>query len=82
MPDLKSIGGWQPIVKHLTDPDDEIVLRACWVCGTAVQVRPPLSLASLAFEHTDLVLSSNAQNNPRSLETVRGRPSLCFRIPL
>ncbi|GAA5981424.1 hypothetical protein JCM5350_004060 [Sporobolomyces pararoseus] len=38
--DLKSIGGWQPIVKHLTDSDDEIVLRACWVCGTAVQNNP------------------------------------------
>ncbi|GAA6010181.1 hypothetical protein JCM11491_005379 [Sporobolomyces phaffii] len=38
--DLKSIGGWPTIVKHLTDSDDEIVLRACWVAGTAVQNNP------------------------------------------
>jgi hypothetical protein len=37
--DLQNMGLWQPIVKHLTDTDDEIVKHACWVCGTAVQVR-------------------------------------------
>lgn len=37
-PDLKFNGLWKPIIDHLTDEDEEVVLRACWVCGTAVQV--------------------------------------------
>lgn len=32
------MGLWQTIVAHLTDSDDEVVMHACWVCGTAVQV--------------------------------------------
>jgi hsp70-interacting protein len=34
------MGLWQTIVAHLTDSDDEVVMHACWVCGTAVQVSP------------------------------------------
>lgn len=36
--DLKFNGLWKPIIEHFTDEDEEVVLRACWVCGTAVQV--------------------------------------------
>jgi hypothetical protein len=38
-PDLKFLRLWAPVVKHLSDDDEEIVTKACWVCGTAVQVR-------------------------------------------
>ncbi|KAM0754528.1 ARM repeat-containing protein [Meredithblackwellia eburnea MCA 4105] len=38
--DLRSLGLWKPIASHLTDDDEEVVLRACWVCGTAVQNNP------------------------------------------
>lgn len=38
--DLANMGLWQTIVAHLTDSDDEVVMHACWVCGTAVQVSP------------------------------------------
>lgn len=39
--DLKFLNLWVPIFKYTTDSDEEIALRACWVCGTAVQVRSP-----------------------------------------
>lgn len=44
--DLKFLALWKPILKHVTDPDDEIALRACWVCGTAVQVSPLFASSS------------------------------------
>ncbi|GAA5914318.1 Hsp70 nucleotide exchange factor FES1 [Sporobolomyces salmoneus] len=68
--DLKSIGGWEPIVKHLSDPDDEIVLRACWVCGTAVQ-NNPRSLETFLTHNPlptllQILTSSNATIETRS----------------
>lgn len=42
--DLKFLKLWTPIVKHLSDEEDEVRMRACWVCGTAVQVRDNILL--------------------------------------
>ncbi|GAA5913138.1 hypothetical protein JCM5296_007545 [Sporobolomyces johnsonii] len=55
--DLKSCGLWQPIVKHLTDLDDEVVMRACWVCGTAVQNNPRSLEAFLTHDPLPVLIS-------------------------
>ncbi|GAA5821245.1 hypothetical protein JCM11251_004531 [Rhodosporidiobolus azoricus] len=55
--DLQNMGLWQPIVKHLTDVDDEIVKRACWVCGTAVQNNPKSQQAFLAQDPLPTIAS-------------------------
>lgn len=43
-PDLKNMNLWRPITDFLDDPEEDMRLQACWVLGTAVQVRlePPL----------------------------------------
>ncbi|GAA5884502.1 hypothetical protein JCM6882_005278 [Rhodosporidiobolus microsporus] len=55
--DLQNMGLWQPIVKHLTDSDDEVVKRACWVCGTAVQNNPKSQEAFLAQDPLPTIAS-------------------------
>ncbi|GAA6002264.1 hypothetical protein JCM10207_003153 [Rhodosporidiobolus poonsookiae] len=67
---LKAMNLWAPIVKHLTDADDEVVKRACWVCGTAVQNNPS---SQNAFLETDplptissLVASTSASAGTRA----------------
>lgn len=68
--DLKSIGAWKPIVSHLTDPDDEIVMRACWVCGTAVQNNPRSLETFLTYDPlptlASLIASSSASTATRA----------------
>ncbi|GAA6058756.1 hypothetical protein JCM10212_001872 [Sporobolomyces blumeae] len=68
--DLKSIGGWPIIVKHLTNADDEVVMRACWVCGTAVQNNPRSLETFLTHDPlptlASLVASSSASNATRA----------------
>ncbi|KAI5477111.1 nucleotide exchange factor SIL1 [Pseudohyphozyma bogoriensis] len=47
---LKVLNLWEPIVKHLTDSDEDIVMRACWVCGTAIQNNPQAQVAFFEFD--------------------------------
>lgn len=35
--DLKPLGLWPSIVKHLTNSEPEMAVQALWVCGTAIQ---------------------------------------------
>jgi hypothetical protein len=70
--DMQNMGLWQPIVKHLTDADDEVVKRACWVCGTAVQNNPKSQKAVRLFpflpssrsSRADLPLHSSSSSTP------------------
>ncbi|GAA5936029.1 Hsp70 nucleotide exchange factor FES1 [Sporobolomyces koalae] len=66
--DLKSIGGWQPIVKHLSSSeDDEVVMNACWVCGTAVQNNPKSLETFLTYNplpHLIQILTSTSLTTP------------------
>lgn len=41
--DLKFLKLWTPIIAALSDEVDDIRMRACWVCGTAVQVSSPFA---------------------------------------
>ncbi|GAA5948716.1 hypothetical protein JCM21900_005271 [Sporobolomyces salmonicolor] len=61
--DLKSCGLWPPIVKHLTDADDEVVMRACWVCGTAVQNNPRSLEAFLTHDPLPILISLIASSS-------------------
>ncbi|BGP14572.1 hypothetical protein JCM10213_001921 [Rhodosporidiobolus nylandii] len=54
---LQNMNLWQPIIKHLTDADDEVVKRACWVCGTAVQNNPSSQKAFLDLDPLPTVSS-------------------------
>ncbi|GAA5836032.1 hypothetical protein JCM9279_002169 [Rhodotorula babjevae] len=38
--DLQNMGLWPVILKYLSHDDDEQVMFACWVCGTATQNNP------------------------------------------
>ncbi|GAA5881054.1 hypothetical protein JCM8547_001584 [Rhodosporidiobolus lusitaniae] len=55
--DLQNMGLWPRIVKHLTDSDEEVVKRACWVCGTAVQNNPKSQKAFLDLDPLPTVAS-------------------------
>ncbi|KAK4703460.1 hsp70-interacting protein, partial [Phenoliferia sp. Uapishka_3] len=48
--DLKFNGLWKPIFGFVTDENDEVALRACWVCGTAVQNNPRAQQAFLELD--------------------------------
>ncbi|GAA6037901.1 hypothetical protein JCM8097_009481 [Rhodosporidiobolus ruineniae] len=68
---LKNMGLWQPIVKHLTDADDEVVKRACWVCGTAVQNNPQSQAAFL--EHDPLPTIASLVTSPSASAATRAK---------
>ncbi|BGP30791.1 hsp70 nucleotide exchange factor fes1 [Rhodotorula toruloides] len=78
--DLQNMGLWQPIVKHLTDADDEVVKHACWVCGTAVQNNPKSQQAFLALDPLPTVQSILASTDA-SHET-RAKAMYCLSSTL
>ncbi|GAA5884824.1 hypothetical protein JCM16303_007288 [Sporobolomyces ruberrimus] len=78
--DLKSIGGWQPIVKHLTDSDDEVVLRACWVAGTAVQNNPRSLETFLTYNPLPTLLQ--ILTSPNSTVETRSKALYCLSSTL
>ncbi|SCZ98828.1 BZ3500_MvSof-1268-A1-R1_Chr3-1g05647 [Microbotryum saponariae] len=55
--DMQNLGLWKPIVAHLTDDDTDVVMRACWVCGTAVQNNPKAQQAFLALDPLPTITS-------------------------
>ncbi|SCV74247.1 BQ2448_6679 [Microbotryum intermedium] len=55
--DMQNLGLWKPIVAHLTDDDSDVVMRACWVCGTAVQNNPKAQQAFLALDPLPTITS-------------------------
>ena len=59
--DLQNMGLWPVILKYLSHDDDEQVMFACWVCGTATQVRCARSLLSSSLLVADLVLAALAE---------------------
>ncbi|GAA6003102.1 Hsp70 nucleotide exchange factor FES1 [Rhodotorula paludigena] len=68
--DLQNMGLWDPIIKHLTSDDDETVMYACWVCGTAVQNNPKSQKAFLDHDPlptiSSIVSSSSASSETRA----------------
>ncbi|SGY48091.1 BQ5605_C001g00612 [Microbotryum silenes-dioicae] len=55
--DMQNLGLWKPVVAHLTDDDTDVVMRACWVCGTAVQNNPKAQQAFLALDPLPTITS-------------------------
>ncbi|BGP38605.1 hsp70 nucleotide exchange factor fes1 [Rhodotorula kratochvilovae] len=66
--DLQNMGLWPVILKHLANDDDEQVMFACWVCGTATQNNPRAQKAF--FDHDPLpAISSIIQSSSASSGT-------------
>ncbi|GAA6052386.1 hypothetical protein JCM3770_000217 [Rhodotorula araucariae] len=66
--DLQNMGLWPIILKHLASGDDEQVMFACWVCGTATQNNPRAQKAF--FDHDPLpAISSIIQSSSASSGT-------------
>ncbi|KAK4051859.1 hsp70 nucleotide exchange factor fes1 [Microbotryomycetes sp. JL201] len=89
--DLKNLGLWPRITKHLTSDDDDVLMRACWVCGTAVQqYRPILVLAqknnpqaNTAFlEHDPLPTVNSLLSSETSSISTRNKAMYCLSSTL
>lgn len=69
---LLPLGLWPAITAHLDDDDDDLQMRCCWVCGTAVQNNPagqhafldteplPRLLALLTSQHNSTATRNKA----------------------
>ncbi|KAK4058391.1 hsp70 nucleotide exchange factor fes1 [Microbotryomycetes sp. JL221] len=79
-PDLKNLGLWPRITKHLTSDDDQVLMRACWVCGTAVQNNPRANAAFL--EHDPLPTINSLLMSDSSSTSTRNKAMYCLSSTL
>ncbi|KAL8278726.1 hypothetical protein RQP46_008795 [Phenoliferia psychrophenolica] len=78
--DLKFNKLWEPIFSHVTDPNDEVALRACWVCGTAVQNNPRAQSAFLELDPLPTLLPILTSSTVSA--SVRGKAMYCLSSTL
>ncbi|KAM0788372.1 hypothetical protein ACM66B_001512 [Microbotryomycetes sp. NB124-2] len=78
--DLKNLGLWPRITKHLTSDDDDVLMRACWVCGTAVQNNPQANAAFL--EHDPLPTVNSLLSSATTSISTRNKAMYCLSSTL
>jgi len=74
--DLDKMNLWPPICKHLTSSDDDTLVQALWVCGTAINNNPTAQEAFLRHDPLPTLIALPGSEN-RNAE-VRSKALYCL----